>query len=278
MLSGQSGGHKDNYLPIDERGFKWPTIIDRLAAANVSAIEYYVDFPQLLLWGDRMVPFNRKIDAFATDAAAGKLPSVSILTAGVLPPNRSDDHPHGDPRVAQQFVRDAFSTFTNSKHWEHGLFVLTYDEWGGFFDHVAPPILPDLRPSTDDNENFGQAGFRVPTILASPYAPAGFVDHTLYDHTSILRFLEWRFLGAPPRGAGKDGDTWFLTPRDRNANNLGATLVRDDPDPEVGFDVDLHVDSPDAPCAEDVAYEDLPPTAMEVALHSGYFERIGVRV
>ena len=80
--------------------------------------------------------------------------------------------------------------------------MLTYDEWGGFFDHVAPPILPDLRASANDEENFGQAGFRVPTVLASPYARPGFVDHTQYDHTSILRFLEWRFLGAPPRGPG----------------------------------------------------------------------------
>jgi phospholipase C len=278
LLSGQSGGHKDQYLPLDEGGFDWPTIVDRLAVAGVSAVEYYVDFPQLLLWGSRMIPHTRKIDAFATDAAAVELPHLSILTPRFLGPDRSDDHPFGDPRAAQRFVRDAFSTFTSSKHWERGLFILTYDEWGGFFDHVPPPILPDLRSSTSDAENFGQAGFRVPTVLASPYAQAGFVDHTQYDHTSILRFLEWRFLGAPPRGPGRDTDRWFLTPRDRNANNLGATLVRDDPDPAVGFDVDLPLADPEPPCAEETAYEVLAPSAMEVALHSGYYERIGATV
>jgi phospholipase C len=278
LISAQSGGHKDNYLPVAEGGFTWPTIVDRLTAADVPAIEYYVDFPQLLLWGNRMIPRTRTIDAFATDAAAGKLPKLSILTPRFIGPDRSDDHPFGDPRAAQKFVRDAFATYTRSKHWEHGLFVLTYDEWGGFFDHVPPPVLPDLRAATDDNENFGQAGFRVPTVLASPYAQPGFVDHTQYDHTSVVRFLEWRFLGAPARGAGKAGDTWFLTPRDQHANNLGETLVRDNPDPEVGFDVDVHLDDAEPPCADETAYEDLPPNAMEIAVESGYFERIGASV
>jgi hypothetical protein len=116
------------------------------------------------------------------------------------------------------------------------MFVLTYDEHGGFYDHVRPPIVPDDRASVHDKENFGQLGFRVPSVLASPYAPRNYVDHTLYDHTSVLRFLEWRFLGAPPQGPGRDGDTWFMTKRDRNAHNYGASLRADNPDPEVDLD------------------------------------------
>ena len=80
-----------------------------------------------------------------------------------------------------------------------------------------------------------QAGFRVPTRLLSPYAREGFVDHRLYDHTSILRFLEWRFLGAPAHRAGRATDTWFLTRRDRYANNLGHSLRPDTPN--LDFDV-----------------------------------------
>jgi hypothetical protein len=76
-------------------------------------------------------------------------------------------------------------------------------------------------------------------VLASPYAPRNYVDHTLYDHTSVLRFLEWRFLGAPPQGPGRDGDTWFMTKRDRNAHNYGASLRADNPDPEVDLDTPL---------------------------------------
>ena len=116
---------------------------------------------------------------------------------------------------------DVFESFVKSPHWHNGVFILTYDEWGGFFDHVAPPHFADDRGSTNDAFDFSQAGFRVPTIIASPRGLPSAVDHRQYDHTSILRFLEWRFLGAPPRGAG--GSTaWSLTTRDRNARNMPA--------------------------------------------------------
>ena len=281
LLSAQSGGNKTNYLPLDEGGFKWPNIVDRLAAAHVGVAEYSSDLPPILLWGGRMTPYTRKMDAFAADAAAGKLPSVTFVCPAFLGDNRSDDHPHGDPRAAQAFVRDAFAAFAKSPQWERGLFVLTYDEWGGFFDHVAPPILPDGRASKNDADNFAQAGFRVPTVLASPYAQPGYVDHTVYDHTSILRFIEWRFLGAPAHGPGAAGDKWFLTPRDRNANNIGGSLVRAKPDAEIGFTLDVKIDPPDAPCATadaPVAVRNVPVGPFEDALHRGYYERVGFAV
>ena len=64
-------------------------------------------------------------------------------------------------------------------------------------------------------------GFRVPTVLASPYSQVGAVDHATYDHTSILRFLEWRFLGAPALGVHTHRPEWWLTSRDRGANKNG---------------------------------------------------------
>jgi phospholipase C len=149
---------------------------------------------------------------------------------------QADDHPHADPNAGQRYLRDVFQAFTESRHWERGAFVLTYDEWGGFFDHVRPPVLPDLLASPDDDQNYGQAGFRVPTILASPYSRPGYVDHRIYDHTSIMRFLEWRFLGAPADGPGTGDAPWALTVRDRNANNIGASLGAERPDPGV-FDL-----------------------------------------
>jgi phospholipase C len=279
LFSAQSGGHKDNFLPFAQGGFQWTTIIDRLAAAPVPVAEYYSDLPTALLWGSRMTPHVRKISQFGADAAAGKLPPVTFVSPAFVGGNRSDDHPHGDPRAAQKFVRDAFAAFARSPQWKRGLFVLTYDEWGGFFDHVDPPILPDDRTSTNDEDNFAQAGFRVPTVLASPYARPGAVDHTRYDHTSVLRFLEWRFLGAPPRGPGAAGDKWFLTARDRHANNLGESLVPDRPDPEVGFDLDVEIAAPEAPCVDETAaYPAPPPSAFEVALDRGYYERVGFTV
>jgi phospholipase C len=115
---------------------------------------------------------------------------------------------------------------------------MLYDEWGGFFDHVHPPIVPDDRRSPDSENDFGQTGFRVPAIVASPRARPSAVDHSRADHTSVLRFLEWRFLGAPARGPGGDRH-WWLTRRDRHAHNLGTALGATRPDPELGFDVDL---------------------------------------
>ena len=142
-------------------------------------------------------------------------------------------HPHGTIELALRFVDAVFGAFIRSPQWHRGVFVLVYDEWGGFFDHVHPPVVPDARSSVDDLENFGQTGFRVPSIVASPYARRGYVDHNLYDHASIIRFLEWRFLGAPAQGPGRRGDHWFLTRRDRFANNLGASLRSRQPEPSV---------------------------------------------
>ena len=170
------------------------------------------------------------------DASRGQLANVSFLTPGMGVPFRTDDHPQGDIGIGQRFMQAVFSAFVRSPHWQRGMFVLTYDEHGGFYDHVKPPVVPDDHSSRKDGDNFGQLGFCVPTVVASPYSPRNYVDHNLYDHTSILRFLEWRFLGAPPQGPGKATDRWFLTTRDRNTNNLGASLRNGNPDSDVDLD------------------------------------------
>ncbi len=304
LHSAQSGGYKNNYLPILELGHQWDTIWDRLRAAGVDVRSYSPDLPSLAFWGERMAPILAPIDQYFEACGSGSLPSVTFLDPPYLPWWQADDHPLCDPAAGQRYLRDVFRAFVESPHWESGLFVLTYDEWGGFFDHVAPPVLPDLLSSTEDSENFGQAGFRVPTILASPYAQPGYVDHRTYDHTSILRFIEWRFLGAPPEGPGGTGD-WWLTPRDRNANNIGASLGLTQPDPEL-FDLDdLPLRKPSDICggipqmispgmqqdrassatavtAPAAAAEASKPVAggpgadMLEALEAGYFERVGV--
>lgn len=300
LHSAQSGGYKNNYLPIKELGHQWETIWDRLRAAGVPVRSFSPDLPSLAFWGARMAPILSPIDEYFDRCAAGVLPSVTFLDPPYLPWWQADDHPLCDPAAGQRYVRDVFRAFVESPHWERGLFVLTYDEWGGFFDHVAPPVLPDLLASDIDGDNFGQAGFRVPTVVASPYARPGFVDHRLYDHTSVMRFLQWRFLGAPPEGPGGSG--WWLTPRDRTANNLGASLGATNPDPQV-FDLDdvpLRAPSPRcdggpqliAPGMQpDGASTPWIPTALVGtgdqpvggpgvdlldALEAGYFERVGV--
>jgi phospholipase C len=283
-----------NTLPFATGGYDWETIWERLGAAGVPAGYYWTDLPTLALWGERLGPYQHKIDDYFAQAAAGTLPRVVFVDPAFLSGNRTDDHPHADIRAGQRFLRDVFAAFARSKHWRRGAFVLTYDEWGGFYDHVKPPVLPDIRASTVDLENFGQAGFRVPTVLASPYVRRGYVDHSLYDHTSVLRFLEWRFLGAPARGPGKPGQTWFLTERDRNANNIGASLAAEPVDRRVGINLDVVLTDPSPPCGAVGAPAGGPGTAVrrplgtkppgseqhafEQAYEAGWFDRVGHKV
>jgi phospholipase C len=290
LLSGQSGEYKGNTLPFATGGYQWETIWERLERAGVTAGYYWTDLPTLALWGARLNHFQRPVDQYFTDAQQGTLPQFTMVDPAFLTGNRTDDHPHADIRAGQRFLRDVFAAFARSKHWRRGLFVLVYDEWGGFYDHVMPPALPDDRANPVDLENFGQAGFRVPALISSPYARRGYVDHTLYDHTSVLRFLEWRFLGAPPRGPGKPGQTWFLTARDRHANNIGTSLASNPVERRVGIDLDVVLTDPSPPCGEVAATgpgRALRPTktitppeqhAFERAYEAGWFERVGHKV
>ncbi|MBK6856784.1 MAG: phospholipase [Microthrixaceae bacterium] len=288
LHSAQSGGYKTNYLPINEGGYGWPTIWEKLTAAGVSAGYYYVDLPVTALFGTRMNSYNRPIDDYFTHCEQGTLPQVTFIDPGFNSGSRTDNHPHADIRAGEAFQRDVFAAFARSPHWGSGVFILTYDEWGGFFDHVAPPTGFDDRYSANDADNFAQLGFRVPTVVASPYSRVGAVDHTNYDHTSVLRFLEWRFLGAPPVGIHTNGANWWLTTRDQWANNVGLALV-DTPTIDVGFDLDVALDPPSPECGAGAAvtgadtersgrmnppgYEKHP---FEQALDAGYFERIGI--
>jgi phospholipase C len=286
LHSAQSGGQMSNNLPT--AGLSWESIWTRLIAADVPSRYYYSDLPFLALFGSYTAPLLSPIENFHDDCAAGTLPNVVFLDPKFVGPEQCDDHPLADIRRGQAFVRDAFKSFAQSKHWHNGAFIVTYDEWGGFFDHVPPAKFADDRASTDDALNFGQGGFRVPTIVASPFARPGFVDHRTYEHTSILRFLEWRFLGAPPEGPGKTGDSWFLTSRDRNANNIGASLMAKRCSDDIGFDLDVVVPPPAPACAEGVgglmaenvsfAADDPPIGSMQQALDRGDFERVNAKV
>jgi phospholipase C len=186
-----------------------PTIWDRLSAAGVSANYYFSDAPFLALWGGKYIPMSRPVDLFYVQAASGTLPAFSYLDPFFLGEDQggsNDDHPHADIRRGQSFIAQVANAVMSSPLWDKTVLIVTYDEWGGFFDHVKPPVMPDSDPA------HGQAGFRVPTYLISPFAPKGHVAHTVFDHASILKFVEWRWGLAP------------LSPRDRAAANLADVL------------------------------------------------------
>jgi phospholipase C len=193
----------DNSLSVSSL----PTIWDSLAAAGVSHTYYYNDLPLLSLWGLTYTGISHNWDDFVRDAANGTLPAVSYIDPPLffeaIDGTSHDDHPHGDIRNGEAFMNSVYHAITTSPVWNRTALVITFDEWGGFFDHVAPTTAPDTNPSVT-----GLRGFRVPTVVVSPFAPRGAVAHELYDHTSILNMIEWRHGLAP------------LTPRDAAANNL----------------------------------------------------------
>jgi phospholipase C len=186
-----------------------PTIWDRLAAAGVSHKYYFSDLPFLAIWGPRYTGITRTFGEFLVDCAAGTLPSVSFVDprfAGAEVGLSGDYHPHSDIRVGERWLYDVYRAVTTSPKWQHTVLVINFDEWGGFFDHVPPPVAPDVDP------RFQLRGFRVPAVVVSPFARRGYVASDVYDHTSILKMIEWRW-GLPP-----------LSVRDAQANNLADVL------------------------------------------------------
>jgi phospholipase C len=186
-----------------------PTIWDRLSTAGLSGTYYFGDIPFLAIWGSKHVPISRPYAAFLADCAAGTLPAVAYVDprfGGEDQGISNDDHPHGDVRTAETLLNEVYNAVTTSPQWPRTLLVITFDEWGGFFDHVAPALAPDVQL------NFQRRGFRVPTLLVSPFAKRRTVDHGVYDHASILKLIEWRF-GLPA-----------LSVRDAAATNLANAL------------------------------------------------------
>jgi phospholipase C len=144
------------------------------------------------------------VSQYFVDAAAGRLPQVSFVDPmfGGSKNTESDEHPPANIQVGQQFVAGVVNALFRSPDWPSSAFFLTYDEHGGYFDHMSPPaaIAPDAVPPMlgpgDTVATFDRYGVRVPAVVVSPFARPHFVSHDVFDHTSILRFVEKRF-GLP---------------------------------------------------------------------------------
>jgi len=210
-----------------------PTIWDQLAAAGVSRAYYYGHAPFPALWGpelylDLSFPYAQFLEA----AATGNLPAVSFVDPiyNGLPRDGdgNDDHPHADIRRGDAFISEVFHALAEGPAWPNTALVVNYDEWGGFFDHVAPPRA-DAPNDVDPDLVDGKAllGFRVPTVIASPFSRGTpddpRVHHTVFDHTSVLKLIEWRW-GLQP-----------LTARDasNDVGNVVDALDFDNPVVEV---------------------------------------------
>jgi phospholipase C len=182
-----------------------PTILDRLSTARVSHRYYFSDLPFLSLWGFKYIFSAGMIENFLRDAAEGNLPAVSFVDPAYityLSGSNSDEVP-ADIRNGEAFLSDIFHALATGPKWQNTVLIIHFDEWGGFFEHVIPPrvVAPNnVDPDMVNGESL--LGFRIPAVIASPFTFGGGIELALYDHTSVLELIEWRFNLDP------------LTPRD----------------------------------------------------------------
>jgi phospholipase C len=192
------------------------TIFDRVREAGLAAGYYYHASPITKLFQSRKYDdISYPIERFWADAREGNLanvvfidPDYSDLAEDMGTSN--DYHPWSNLLAAEGFVAQVHDAVKKSPQWNRMVFVLNFDEHGGFFDHVAPPACED------DTEVAGpdlkRLGFRVPAIAMGPFAPRKIEKAGPYEHCSILKMIEWRWGLAP------------LRVRDRQAKNLAEAL------------------------------------------------------
>ncbi len=167
--------------------FDHPTILDLLDAKGVSW-KYYTPLPYFLWsapdairhirygadWAKLSIP---ETNVFS-DIAQGHLPAVSW----VIPTGANSDHANNLSNTGPSWVADVVNALGTSQYWNNTAIFVTWDDWGGWYDHVKPPIYDSY-----------ELGFRVPLIVVSPYAKAAYVSHTQHEFGSILHFVEERF-------------------------------------------------------------------------------------
>jgi len=192
LAGGTSGGNTTN--TIAPGSLTYPIILDLLDAHGITWKVYHIG-PACTVSGlvcDNMFQFfqnwwqDPRVNNFSeldynADLRAGNLPQVSFMMTLDL----NAEHPPYSINIGQNTQQRLISALMQSQFWASSAYVLTYDEAGGFFDHVPPPVF----------DAYG-AGIRVPTWVISPFAKPGHLEATLYEHSSVLKFLETVF-GLP---------------------------------------------------------------------------------
>ncbi|MHB8328496.1 MAG: alkaline phosphatase family protein [Acidimicrobiales bacterium] len=218
------------------------TIFDRLSAFGISWADYNDDFPgsttaELYPFDDAMTapylannkpvgnPGDTSPGTFFGDCQRGSLPQFTLIDPNYG--NQSQENPQ-DITGGDVFLSQVVNALMSSPIWASTMLVITYDEHGGYYDHVPPPpalapdaIPPVVAPGESTYDGFRRYGFRVPAVTVSPYSIANGVTHTVHDHTSILAMVERKW-NLPA-----------MTYRDANANDLSDFLDLSSPRFEV---------------------------------------------
>ena len=218
LIAGTSLGLIDDTFPpgLPPNG----VIFEQFNKYGITWKDYYSTLPTLgvflpLLKVPSLLSGLAGIDRFYADAAAGTLPSFSLVEPDYE--KQSEEDPQ-DVQFGDQFLGKVVNAVMSGPGWPSTMLIWTYDEHGGYYDHVPPPaaVTPDDIPPTlgsgDPPGGFDRYGFRVPAGVVSPFARRHFVSHTVYDHTSILKTVEEKW-NLPA-----------LTRRDANAHSLFAMV------------------------------------------------------
>jgi phospholipase C len=215
LISGTALGIVEDSLPstLPPRG----VIFQELSKHGISWRDYHATLPTLAMY----LPLAQEpalqahlfeVDRFFADARNGTLPAFSLVD-----PNFDEDSEENpqDIQYGEVLLSQVVNALMASPVWEKSVLIWTYDEHGGYFDHVAPPpavtpdgVAPEITVPPDQPGGYDRYGFRVPMGMVSPYAKPDYVSHVVSDHTSILKLVETKW-NLPA-----------LTRRDANASNL----------------------------------------------------------
>ena len=216
LLAATSIGQVNDTLPSLTDYPAGGTIFDQLDKYGITWKDYYTTLPSVELFpplyfknnGTKVVP----IAGFFTDAAAGTLPNYCLVEPDYE--TQSEENPQ-NIAAGEAFAASVINAVMGGPGWDKTVLLWTYDEHGGYYDHVPPPaaIAPDSIPPAvpagqSVYDGFGRYGFRVPFALVSPWARPNYVSHRVFDHTSILKLVESKW-NLPA-----------LTYRDANANAM----------------------------------------------------------
>jgi len=224
LISGTALGIVEDSLPstLPPRG----VIFQELSRHGITWRDYHASLPTLAVYlplaQERSLRSNLAgVDQFFVDARKGTLPAFSLID-----PNFDEDSEENpqDIQYGEVFLARVVDALMASRLWPKVLFIWTYDEHGGYFDHVAPPlavppddVAPDITVPPDQPGGYDRYGFRVPMGLVSPFAKRDYVSHIVSDHTSILKLVETKW-NLPA-----------LTRRDASASDLLDMIDLDSP-------------------------------------------------
>ena len=234
------------------------TIFNRLQEAGRSWWIYYYDIPCSLVLNKLRQPDQlehyRNIQMFFDKDVKDEqtFPDFVFIEPKYSGIDQNDDHPPHNVIKGEKLIADVYNAIhSNTELWNSTLFIVAFDEHGGFYDHVVPPLaVPPAPPQPTDEYTFDRYGVRVPALLISPWVGKR-VEHTVFDHTSVLKYLidKWGLNGLTNRTAAANSIAVALTDTRRD-DTIGfirvpfSDLVSDRPDLETGqvspFQESLH--------------------------------------